>query len=69
MHHMAVAINLPKSHRKCPKVAKKAENEDFFGKLSHNLKYITIVRTTNLFSIMHHMAVVLLRVARLTGAH
>lgn len=26
-------------------------------------------RFTNLFSIMHHMAVVLLRVARLTGAH
>lgn len=28
-----------------------------------------IVRTTHLFPIMHHMAVVLLRVARLTGAH
>ena len=26
-------------------------------------------RFTNLFPIMHHMAVVLLRVARLTGAH
>ena len=60
---------LVQKSQKVPKSSQKGRKWRFFGKLSHNLKYITIVRTTNLFSIMHHMAVVLLRVARLTGAH